>query len=926
MSNEALGLALIETFSALSEVPLRYNDRAEALRRVTELGQQALRSHACALTLVNLEAETMTYVACAGFDAEFERSMIGKPIPMGNRRAGGFLDLELIAKGELVEKYGLQRDGQGVANPATARKYRLDAVLGYPLKSAGRLIGYFNHFSADATPFGAREKGLLEVFARQALSTIERFDHYQAFDRSLDILNALAQSLLSVPPDEFLAQVPEQACTLLSVPTCIVWRLGEQQKRLNIVAATADVDDAYKNETKLSFADPGIKQFLSRKRPGFLLDVTKPSPHYGHPEEARARGWVSLLSMPMWVQNSLVGLLDVYTHAPRHFHLWEKEFFEAFANYVATALQKADLLRETEETLTSRQRLEQINQVMRRMTQTNDSKALLTLTLDKGLELLGATRGWISQLDVKSGRLQSVAERGKPPTARQLLFGEGITGRALRDGRPTRADDVLSEEWHGVYEEFWPDTRSELAIPMLVSNAEIRVGREVKLAAKPIGVLNIESPEVGAFTQADVDTLLPLARQAALIIDQLEIAGKLTDLRQIERQFAGKRDWDATIQIVLRGITDTLGFEYVNISLVNPELNRITTKYVIGLPEQEVEEFKRLADHALDSNDIQADVVRSKEIEVPAPDDPRFDQKIFKRFTHDQLVRVFLPMIVPSDGRVIGTVEAGYQVSHRKHIFERDVQILQGFVDYAVEALEQKRSGLLDKISHEFRAPVVGIRSNASFMQRRLAELRPDIVEAKFNDMLMDCEILLYQVAELEYILGRPLPVSKPERTLVYRDVIIKTINQLKPVVAEYGFAMTKIDYDPADSARIILNVDRAKLNQVVYNLLINSLKYAEDNLALFTIRIIVDETRDSFIVKFKDWGIGIQKGLEERIFDDGFRTPEAVNKNVNGSGLGLTIARKIMREMGGDLILANNRKPTEFHMILPKSLRGSGA
>ena len=39
---------------------------------------------------------------------------------------------------------------------------------------------------------------------------------------------------------------------------------------------------------------------------------------------------------------------------------------------------------------------------------------------------------------------------------------------------------------------------------------------------------------------------------------------------------------------------------------------------------------------------------------TPAPDDPRFDQKIFKRFTHEQLVRVFLPMIVPSDGRVIG--------------------------------------------------------------------------------------------------------------------------------------------------------------------------------------------------------------------------------------------------------------------------------
>ena len=118
------------------------------------------------------------------------------------------------------------------------------------------------------------------------------------------------------------------------------------------------------------------------------------------------------------------------------------------------------------------------------------------------------------------------------------------------------------------------------------------------------------------------------------------------------------------------------------------------------------------------------------------------------------------------------------------------------------------------------------------------------------------------------------------------------------------------------------LYLDKSKLKQVVFNLLLNSIKYAESDPNIFAIRIEADEMKNQYIIRFKDWGMGVSKGLEERIFEVGFRAPEAIEKNVYGSGLGLTIARSIMREMGGDLILANNYKPTEFQIILPKDLK----
>ncbi len=185
---------------------------------------------------------------------------------------------------------------------------------------------------------------------------------------------------------------------------------------------------------------------------------------------------------------------------------------------------------------------------------------------------------------------------------------------------------------------------------------------------------------------------------------------------------------------------------------------------------------------------------------------------------------------------------------------------------------------------------------------------------------------MLYQVGLLEYRLGGKRQPSKPKLTNVFRDIIIKTIHQIvRPALRRKGIPLTKVGYNPGDSSKIVIVVDNVKLSQVVYNLLNNALKYAKSDPSEFKLSIEVDANRlrDDFVIKFKDWGIGIEKGYEEMIFEEGFRTPEAMKMDVNGSGIGLTIARRIMEELGGDLKLINNQEPTEFHVILPRRPMG---
>src|SRR5450631_3611667 len=115
-------LDLIEILARLSEVPFHAENQGKALYEIAELGRQALGSRVCTLTFVNLEEKRVEQVACAGVE-EIAVHWGHKIVSLVAESTENRFDFELIARGQAIEKYDLQRDGQGVANPATAKKY-----------------------------------------------------------------------------------------------------------------------------------------------------------------------------------------------------------------------------------------------------------------------------------------------------------------------------------------------------------------------------------------------------------------------------------------------------------------------------------------------------------------------------------------------------------------------------------------------------------------------------------------------------------------------------------------------------------------------------------------------------------------------------------------------------------------------------------
>ena len=746
----------------------------------------------------------------------------------------------------------------------------------------------------------------------------------------LDTLDKIQDNLLALSPHKLLPVLLEYVCKLLSAPVAIIWMIDDARSKLKIIETFGSVDSNYK-KIEIDLGHPSVQYISGHREALTLSDVNHPNcKRLADLDEVQGKHWKSLMSVPLKTEGDFVGILDVFFTKKKHlFSVLEKKLVKILANHISLALQKMQTLKDEELIASDYEKLQKLTPIMKEMTDASKTQQIWNLLRKGTIELLRARPYiWIGRLNYHNGELETVGIR----ESSNIKFGSGITGKALKEEEPIIANNVLSDEWSPIYVRRRQDTKAIMSIPIVIDDVPIRDSQGVRRGSKRIGILSLESTKADAFSTIEKDRLFLLAQHAALRIERLEFYDKLSAIRKIEQAIGKAQNNTEIIRTVIEGITEILKFTWVNVSLIDSERTSIKSEYVSGLPNEQVDKFKEMAVHTLEGKDIQAEIVRNRQIKVPGDDDIALDADIFQKFGHADLVRVFIPMIEPVSDLVIGTVEAGYKKAYVPYIYEQDVQILKSFVDYAVHALERRKSGLIDRIIHELKSPIVGIKGHASFLQRRFSDFRlsRDSITIKLEDILTDCDLLLYQARQFEYFLGRSVSEKpKYELTMVFRDVIIKTIHQLKSVLMEYNFSTKGIQYKSSDSNKIAVYTDKVMLNQVIYNLLINAIKYAGNDPSQFKVLLEVSEEGHghsdggNFIVKFKDWGIGVKKEEKDKIFQEGFRSLEAMKK-VSGSGLGLNISRSIMQRLRGDLKLVNHRKPTEFHLILPKRARGN--
>ena len=230
------------------------------------------------------------------------------------------------------------------------------------------------------------------------------------------------------------------------------------------------------------------------------------------------------------------------------------------------------------------------------------------------------------------------------------------------------------------------------------------------------------------------------------------------------------------------------------------------------------------------------------------------------------------------------------------------------------------RERTISIIKHDLYAPLTMIRHTADEIA---SDIRSGRTVAKYSLMNLQTAALLADasVGELD-----PDPGSEGKLdmdfTLLEGDIFGRISNMLS-FLAEQDNEM-KIEFFGFHSIHG-LYIDRRAIERVFVNLLVNAIKYGTSG-STITVYAYASEHRKEYRVDVRNSGIGVGEDDALHIFEPDYRAEEARDLQ-QGAGLGLYIAKELMKAHGGDLVLSSGKPElTEFTVIFPMSLRFQGA
>jgi len=210
---------------------------------------------------------------------------------------------------------------------------------------------------------------------------------------------------------------------------------------------------------------------------------------------------------------------------------------------------------------------------------------------------------------------------------------------------------------------------------------------------------------------------------------------------------------------------------------------------------------------------------------------------------------------------------------------------------------EKNRQELIAGISHDLKTPITTVKGYLKGIQDGLAKTPEKldqyihvIQKAVDNMEALISELFLYSKLDLKQI---PFHFEQVDLYPFFVDVIEELSFQLEK---ENGTATLLAD--PTQS--YIVKADREKLKRVVSNIIQNSLKYMDKQEK--NIRVRLSSQPNAVMVEIQDNGRGIKQEDLPYIFDRFYRTDPSRNRATGGSGLGLSIAKKIIEAHRGTI------------------------
>jgi sigma-B regulation protein RsbU (phosphoserine phosphatase) len=325
--------------------------------------------------------------------------------------------------------------------------------------------------------------------------------------------------------DELLAKIPQLIARLTQFSAFSVYLLDEKRQELRIAYAIGYPERLLPN-LRLAVGQGVVGAAVAEGRPILVNDVRR-EPRYRGP----LRNMLSQLAVPMRRKGRVIGALNLLSETEGAFSPQDEALLRQFAAHVAVAIENARLFESERQYVET---LETLAEIAREMASILDLDQLLTRIASLTKRLVDYRTFGILLLNEPTQELEMklAVSYGKGAESKRMKLGEGLVGWSALHKEPVLVADVSKDPR---YVNLVEDARSELVIPMLVKD-------------RCIGVFDLESPELDAFTKEHKELLTLLASQAAIAIDNARL---YEEVRRNEERIEKELRFAQRVQLAL---------------------------------------------------------------------------------------------------------------------------------------------------------------------------------------------------------------------------------------------------------------------------------------------------------------------------------------------------------------------------------------
>lgn len=243
-----------------------------------------------------------------------------------------------------------------------------------------------------------------------------------------------------------------------------------------------------------------------------------------------------------------------------------------------------------------------------------------------------------------------------------------------------------------------------------------------------------------------------------------------------------------------------------------------------------------------------------------------------------------------------------------------DTKVLVVLDDKTIEhQVEQARSDFVSLASHQLRTPLSAIKWYLDiFLSHYKATLDKEQVRI-LNNIFISTERMIELIDALLNVsrIESNSVDEKPEPTEL-RKLIQELVHEMSPQTELKHITLVQSTHQSLPQ----IMIDPSLIRYVFSNLISNAIKYSDDG---GEVGIFLSCKDDQILVQISDYGCGIPKSDQKRVFQKFFRSKNAVQKSAEGSGLGLYLSKTIVEMSGGSIWFESNEgQGTTFWFTIP--------